>query len=152
MGNPTAHLIITVLARMCGSLKIIDNPTGGCYITIALRHGREGGKAAFKTAVFPLVEVVLGSHYTYKRICMVAFMEESSIEARKGYYCGQNGSWDHLAGSLFGSGPLPHHELPGRQLHDSLTDECRFSNRREVYLIGTATRDFLERGGDAATR
>ena len=83
---------------------------------------------------------------------MVAFMEESSIEARKGYCCGQNSFWTHLEESLFGSGPAPHHELPRRHLRNSLTERRRFANSRNVYLTRTATKEFCERGGDAAMR
>ncbi|MHC4425297.1 MAG: hypothetical protein ACYSYV_04270 [Planctomycetota bacterium] len=84
---------------------------------------------------------------------MAAFMEESGIEARNGHSYSQESFWAHLGKPPFSPGPVPHHELRGRQLRNSLTEGRRLAGNRNVCLARTATKkESLKRGGGAAMR
>jgi hypothetical protein len=81
---------------------------------------------------------------------MAAFMEESGIEARKNHSYTQESFRAHLGRIPFSPGPIPHHEMPGRQLRNSLTEGRRLTGNRNVHLARTATKESLKRGGGAA--
>ena len=80
----------------------------------------------------------LSSRYTFKRNCKAVFMEKSSIKARNGHLwpgAGLPVLTRRFPSSQVFSARL---EPTGRKMRSFLTEQVRFANKSNVYLLRTA--------------
>ena len=83
---------------------------------------------------------------------MVVFREDRAVDARKGHHCNEEVLRAHRRIITSSQHLFAHREFPGCQISYPLADQTQLADNFNLYLAGTATVDFIERGGDAAMR
>ena len=79
---------------------------------------------------------------------MAAFMDDSSVVARKGYSHIREPLQSHFNTITFSQDHFPHLQFPGHQICNSILEQHWLINNRDVYPAIKAIDNSVSKGGD----